>query len=137
MAIASLLAVFLWMGAMLLNYYFNPGHSWLMAGALFIPNAIASVSLTKAIVFPVFRLLRRIKLKEEPSSVAMLGQICEVVTLTVNADSGQAEIERHGAPIKINVRIEKGSSPLVKGDSAVIYFEDKENNIYLIKKLED
>ncbi len=137
MAIASLLTVFLWMGAMLLNYYFNPGHSWLMAGALFVPNAVISVALTKAIVFPIFRILRRIKLREEPSSVAMLGQICRVVTLTVDGDSGQAEIERHGAPLKINVRVGEGARSLVKGDSAVIFFENKENNTYLIKKLED
>ena len=137
MAIASLLIVFLWMGVMLLNYYFNPGHSILLAGALLIPNLVVSVSLTKAIVFPIFRLLKRVQGKEESSSVPLLGQVCRVVSLKVEVDSGQAEIERHGAPLKINARISPDGAPLEKGDAAVIFSENKENNTCLIKKLED
>jgi hypothetical protein len=137
MAIASLLVVFLWMGAMLLNYYFNPGHSFLLAGGLLIPNLVVSVALTKTIVSPIFRLLKRFQGKEESSSVRMLGQVCHVVSLKVEVDSGQAEIERHGAPLKINVCIRPDESPLEKGDAAVIISENKENNTYLIKKLED
>jgi len=125
------------MGAMLLNYYFNPGHSFLLAGGLLIPNLVVSVALTKTIVSPIFRLLKRFQGKEESSSVPMLGQVCHVVSLKVEVDSGQAEIERHGAPLKINVCIRPDESPLEKGDSAVIISENKENNTYLIKKLED
>ena len=137
MAIVSLLTVFLWMGAMLLNHYFNSVHSWLMAGVLVVPNIVVSVALTKAIVFPVFSLLRRVQVTDEPSSVQMLGQVCRVVTLTADANAGQAEIERHGAPLRINVRVGEGEPSLSKGDSAVIFSENKENNTYLIKKLED
>ncbi|MCS1411235.1 MAG: hypothetical protein M2R45_04432 [Verrucomicrobia subdivision 3 bacterium] len=137
MAIFSLLIVFMWMAAMLLNYYFNPSHSWLMAGLLAIPNFVVSVTATKAIVLPVHRLLRRFHRQEESAEVPLLGMICRVITSRVDHVSGQAEIEREGMPIKINARTLEEADVLEKGNSAVIFSEDKEKNIYFIKKLED
>lgn len=137
MAIVSLLIVFMWVSAMLLNYYFNPGHSWWLAGLLAIPNFVASVVATKAIVLPAHCLIRRFRCSEEPAEVPLLGKICRVVTSRADAESGQAEIEQTGMPIKINVRTADEAEALRKGDCAVIYSEDTEKNLYFIKKLED
>ncbi len=137
MAIASLLVIFMWMFAMLLNHYFNPEHSWWMAGLLAIPNFVASAATTKAVVLPAHRLFRRLRRGEEPAEVPLLGKICRVVTSRVDAQSGQAEVERKGMPIKINARTVSQAEPLRKGDAAVIYSEDRERNLYFIKKLED
>ncbi len=137
MAVASLLLVFLWFFAMLLNHYLNPSHSWLLAGGLLIPNLFVSVIGTKMVVFPVYRLLRKLNATEEPAEVPLMGAVCQVITSRADHECGQAEIERTGAPIKLTVRTSQPDEVLVKGDSAVIFSEDKENNIYFIKKLED
>lgn len=137
MAIASLLIVFMWASAMLLNYYFNPGRSWWIAGLLAVPNFVASVMATKAVVLPAHCLIRRFRCGEEPAEVPLLGKICRVVTLRADAQSGQAEVEQTGTPIKINVRTADEAETLRKGDCAVIYSEDTEKNLYFIKKLED
>lgn len=136
MAITSLLIVFMWMASMLLNYHLNPDHSWWRAGLLFIPNVVLSVLATKMIVFPAHRLLRRLSRKEESADVRMIGQLCRVTTLEVTGISGQAEIEREGAPIRVNVRVSEGEGSLKKGDEAVIVLENKENSTFIIKKLE-
>ena len=137
MAIASLLFVFLWMGSMLLNHHFNPSHSLLLGAALLVPNMVLSVIGTKAVVLPFFKVFRRFSAKEEPAEVPLLGQICHVVTLEVTQDSGQAEVNRKGAPLKINVRTGREGDVIRKGEDAVIISENKENNTYLIKKLEE
>ena len=137
MAITSLLVVFMWMGSMLLNYHFNSAHAWWLAGILLIPNLILSLVATKLVVFPAHSFLRRLARKEESAEVRLIGQLCRVTTLEVTEESGQAEVEREGAPIRVNVRVGDGEGRLEKGDEAVIVFEDKENGTFIIKKLED
>ena len=108
-----------------------------MGVALLVPNFMVSVMATRAVVLPFFRLFRRFSDKEEPAEVFLIGKVCRVVTREATHESGQAEVKRQGAPIKINVRTSRENEVMCKGEEAVIFLEDKGNNSYLIKKLEE
>lgn len=133
--VASFLATALWAGAVLGNYYFNPGHTFGIALLIFVPNLIVSILLTRLIALPlrrVFSLLERSK----DDDFRIIGQTCVVITQEVNAVFGQARIDvRNGAPVVINART-TSDEVLRKGDTAIIFERDEEKNICLVRKLE-
>ena len=135
MVLLSVLIALVWAGAVALNYHFNTGHSYLVAGGLFVGNGLVSLFLTKLLTTPLKPLMRSLKAggKHRP----VVGRECVVKTSEVTSSFGQAEAEDDsGNPLLLHVRISEGQPPLVKGDHALVIDTLDDSQTYLIRKIE-
>lgn len=69
-----------------------------------------------------------------PRHRSLIGQTCVITTLSVSERHGQAEVSDGGAGLLIQVRGLE-SDRLAKGDEALIYDYDAENEIFSVKPL--
>lgn len=130
----SLLFISMWVIAILGNHYLNPRSSALLAAAYAIPNIVSSVFVAKYLGWP-FRWVFRQLDKGTEQREEMIGKVCRVVTSQVSNATGQADIATDGASLRINVRTE-GGERLRKGDEAVVTDFNRDENVYIISKLE-
>ena len=124
----------MWVGSILANYYMK-NDSLLMALALFPPNLLAGLVLSKIVAMPYLKLFRTLGGPEGANKVQILGNTCKVVSSSVTKEIGQAEIQTKGAPVLLNVRAAPGQS-LGKGEEGVIVEFDTKRNLYIIKRKE-
>ncbi len=133
--VLSVFSLSLWVFAVLANYYVNPSHSVLLALALFIPNLMVSGLVTRVVGAPLRKAFGFLN-KDYDEHRAIVGRACVVTTSELTTSFGQATItEGAGAPIIVNART-LHDEVLHRGDSAIIFEEDKEKGLYFIKKLE-
>ena len=132
--ILSFLFLSMWVGSILANYYMK-NESLLMALALFPPNLLAGLVLSKIVAMPYLKLFRTLGGPEGANKVQILGNTCKVVSSSVTKEIGQAEIQTKGAPVLLNVRAAPGQS-LGKGEEGVIVEFDKKRNLYIIRPKE-
>ena len=132
MLLLSFFALSLWMLSLLVNDYLR-NESLLLAGLLFIPNALASLFATKVATLP-FRALFKTLRHERRVTPDILGQACVVKTSTVDASMGQAEMARNGAPLLLNVRTADGDV-LSKGEEALIIEFNEHTNTYIVARI--
>lgn len=126
--VVSLLVLVSWMLSCL-------GGMWLLpllpgAAALTYPAgavlALASVSLAVPIASRLVRPLRGLFVTHVAiSNASLVGQVCKVLTQSVDEKSGRAEVAQRGA--SINIRVWANTpNPLVRGASArIVAYEDK------------
>ncbi len=134
MVIVSIFVVSLWIGAILGNYYFNPGMSPLIGLVIFIANFIIAVIVTKILTTPLKPLFK--SLNHAASKTEIIGTLC---TLKYNLEvgrMGQAEVEIGGAPVLINVKIEKDPK-MEKGDKALVIMESENKEYYIIEEFKE
>ncbi len=135
MILLSVLITLVWAGAIALNYYFNPGESFLIAGAWLIANGIVSLLLTKFLTTPLKPLMRALKAGEKHRPV--IGRSCVIKTSEVTETFGQAEAEDDSCnPLLLHVRVSGGQKPLFKGDRALVVDTLDDAQTYLVRKLE-
>ena len=135
MVLLSVLVTIVWAGAIALNYYFNPGHSILVAGGWLVANGIVSLFLTKLLTAPLKPLMR--KLKEGEKHRPVIGRVCVIRTSEVTERFGQAEAEDDsGNPLLLHVRVSEGQKSLAKGDRALVVDTLDDAQTYLVRKLE-
>ena len=131
--VLSFLFVSMWTISVLGNSLLGNSTSWLLALALFVPNFIASVFAARIASTPFQAIFRR--LGQNPEDMAhAVGSTCVIVTSEATESFGQAEVSTHGAPLLLNVRTTEGVT-LSKGDKALIYDQDREKSVYLIRQL--
>lgn len=113
---------------------------WLPHGVIFnaagtavlLFSFIISVYLTGKITRPLSKLFMT---HEARSNSSLVAKYCEITSLTVDAQFGQAKVEDGGAGLIISVRA-AAPNDFKKGDSALIYEYDSDKNIYFISKLD-
>jgi len=132
MAVVSVLIISLWFISLLGNFFFNPGGGILIAGGIFAVNLVASALLTKLAATPLVPLMRALN-RDYDTHEPIVGQTCQVKSLEVSSERGQAEIERDGATVLINVRVGEGQRPLSHGESALVVEHDEEKDIYVLR----
>ena len=123
----------LWIISVVANYYLGNG-SVLVVLLLLVPNLIASLFITKLFTLPIRALFRKLETESHELEV-VVGKICTVKTSRVDPKTGQAEVETSAAPLLLNVRT-RGEEVLERGDEAIILEHDKENSVYMVKKLD-
>ena len=123
----------LWIISVVANYYLGNG-SILVVLLLLVPNLIASLFFTKLFTLPIRALFRKLETESHELEV-VVGKICTVKTSKVDPATGQAEVATSGAPLLLNVRT-RGEDVLARGDEAIILEHDKENQVYMVKKLD-
>ncbi|RYD19391.1 MAG: DUF1449 family protein [Verrucomicrobiaceae bacterium] len=132
--VLSVLILAMWIVSILLNYYFNPGHSLLIAGGFFLVAFILSLLATKIITQPLVPLMRKLKAAEDAPPV--LGEIGVVRSIQLDSSYGQVEVQRpDGAPAILNARLGADSEPVLRGNPVAVISMDEATGIYLVRAI--
>jgi len=131
----SLLFLFAWSLSLFSAAWLLP---WLPEGlvynaagaAVLVISFVFSVYLTGKITRPLSRLF---VMHEARSNRSLMAKYCEITSLTVNEQFGQAKVEDGGAGLIISIRAATPND-FKKGDSALIYEYDPDKNLYFISK---
>jgi len=135
MFVLSLLNVYLWMGALVSNYYLNPDHSLLVAGGLFIVNFIVSVLAVKLTTIPLIPFFKAVGSDAEQTE-PLIGQIGKVKSRVLDTSYGQVEVLRDkAAPALLNCKLSESDESLTKGEEVVIVSLDSESRKYIVRSL--
>jgi hypothetical protein len=134
MVMLSVLALCLWTGSLIANFYFTD-HQALLALACLVPNFLLSVLATRYLTLPLKQLFRMVR-RAEGDEAPLVGRPCRITTSSANPSFGQAEVETGGAPLLIDVRTLDGVT-LPRGTNAVIFRADVEQRIYYVVEVPD
>jgi len=102
---------------------------------LIVPNIIVSLFVTKAVTHPLKGIFKGL-MKDTSSDVKIEGKLCVLLSDLTYGRLGQAEIERLGSSILINVKVEDEDETLLKGDKAIVVKKNVDKGYYIIKKFE-
>lgn len=129
MVFLSFVALPLWVGSILVNYY--SGNTSLLLGLGFlVPLFISSLFMAKLLTLPFVRLFTAME-KEGDGGAQALGRVCTVLLPATPEHLGQASVRIDGAPLMLNVRAL--SRPLAKGETALVIDYDAQHRCYLIE----
>ena len=133
MAVLSFLAIFMWVGSMMANYYLNPDlKDWLII-TIFFSSFFVSVILVKIVTAPLVPIFR--KMKELEKAEPAVGGTGIVISKEVTSKYGQVEQKRkEGAPATLNC-ITSEPSPIPRGTQVAIVSYNKETGIYKVRTL--
>lgn len=134
MIVLSIFSLSLWTISMIIGVLPIVSGGFINA-VLIIPNIILSLFITKAITHPLKGLFKGM-MKDVESDVKIEGQLCTLLGNLAYGRLGQAEIERLGSSILINVKVEDEEEKLLKGDKAIVLKKDFDRGYYIIKKFE-
>ncbi|MBO0359369.1 hypothetical protein J0X19_15505 [Hymenobacter sp. BT186] len=135
MVFLSFVALPLWVGSILLNYYL--GNTSLLVGLLLLlPLFIGSLLLAKVLTLPFVHLFAALE-RNHDSGAQPLGKVCTVLLPTTHDRLGQASVRLlNGAPLVLNVRAASATTELRKGESALVIDYDTTRRCYLIEPYE-
>lgn len=132
--VLSILILMMWISSILLNYYFNPAHSILMATLFVVAAFVLGVIATKAITQPLVPFMRR--LKEAEDAAPVIGEMGIVRSIQLDSQYGQVEVERpDGAPALLNAKLGSDAEPVSRGTQVVIVSMDESTGVYLVRAL--
>jgi len=129
MLFVSFVALPLWVGSILANYYTD--NTSLLRGLLFLlPLLLASLFVAKVLTQPFVRLFAALE-KDHDGGALALGKVCTVLLPATASQLGQATVRIDGAPLMLNVRTT--GRPLGKGETALVIDYDTPRRCYLIE----
>jgi hypothetical protein len=129
MVFLSFVALPLWAGSILTNYY--TGNTSLGRGLLFLlPLFVGSIFLAKFLTLPFVKLFATLE-KDHDGGAVVLGKVCTVLLPATADQLGQATVHIDGAPLKLNVRTT--GLALKKGETALVIDYDAQKRSYLIE----
>ncbi len=132
--VLSILILMMWISSILLNYYFNPGQSILLATGFVVAAFVLGVVATKAITQPLVPFMRR--LKEAENAAPVIGEVGVVRSMQIDSQYGQVEVQRpDGAPAILNAKLGPDSDPVLRGNQVIIISIDENTGVYLARSL--
>lgn len=132
--VLSILILMMWLGSITLNYYFNPGQSWLLAGGFLVLAFVLAVIATKILTQPLVPLMRKLKDAEDVAPV--IGEVGIVRSIEMDSQYGQVEVERPGgATALLNARLGADAEAVPRGTPVVIISLDEPSGLYLARSL--
>ncbi len=134
MLVLSIFSLCLWTISMIIGVFPIVSEGFVNT-ILIIPNIIVSLFLTKAVTHPLKGLFKGL-MRDEESDVKIEGQLCTLLCDVKYGRLGQAEIERLGSSILINVKVQDEEETLLKGDKAIVLKKMEARSYYIIKKFE-
>ncbi len=134
MLVLSIFSLCLWTISMIIGVFPIVSEGFVNT-ILIIPNIIVSLFITKAVTHPLKGLFKGI-MKDVESDIKIEGQLCTLVCDVNYGRLGQAEIERLGSSILINVKVDDEEEALLKGDKAIVVKKVDDRSYYIIKKFE-
>jgi hypothetical protein len=134
MVFLSFVALPLWAGSILINYY--TGNTSFLLGLVFLlPLFIGSLFLAKFLTLPFVKLFAVLE-KDHSGGGVVIGKVCTVLLPTTAEKLGQAAVRIDGAPLMLNVKAASAAAELRKGDTALIIDFDVQRRVYLIEPYE-
>jgi hypothetical protein len=134
MFVFSILILNFWIIAMLMYYLpITPGG--VVNTALLIPIFILSTVITKLEFLPLKIMLTNSSVEDHRNN-SVLEQLCTLKCEVKDGRLGQAEIERDGASVVINVKSEYEGVSFCKDEVAFVIRKDTDKDIYYIVKSE-
>lgn len=132
--VLSILALCMWLGSIVLNYYFNPTHSGWLAAGFIVAAFVIGVIATKALTQPLVPFMRR--LKEAEDAPPVIGCAGIVRSIAIDSEYGQVEVERpDGAPALLNARLGPDTESAPRGTPVLIISLDETKGVYLARVL--
>ena len=132
--VLSVLVVTMWCGAMVLNYYFNPGQNSWIALVFVMVAFVVGVLATKFLTQPLVPFMK--KLKQAENAAPVVGCVGVVRSIRIDSEYGQVEVERpDGAPALLNARLGPDAEPAPRGSSVAIVSCDEATGVYLARVL--
>ena len=132
--VLSILILLMWISAMILNFYLNPGHSWLLALGFFVASFILGVIGTKILTQPLVPLMKR--LKDTETVAPVIGQIGVVRSMEMDSTYGQVEVQRDGgSPAILNAKLGPDSLAIPRGTQVAILSMDEKTGVYLARAI--
>lgn len=128
----SFMVVFLWLGSLALNEWYNQTHSFGQAALLLLPNLLASLIMTKLVTLPVAKLFKAMS-DADSEAEEVIGRTGVITSTEADATYGQLEISTANVPLLINVRTQPGVAPLKRGDSAKVTAAGPDHLFYFIE----
>lgn len=133
MLVFSIIVLIFWTISMLL-YFLPIKTGGVLNGILLIPTFIISLLLTRVVTNPLKGLFAGVQ-RENDEGSQIEGKLGTLLSDLTYGRLGQAELERYGAPIIINVKLQEEES-LKKGAKVLIIKKDSSKDYYIIKKFE-
>jgi hypothetical protein len=132
--VLSILILMMWIGSITLNFYFNPGKSWLLAAGFLVVAFVLAVIATKILTQPLVPLMR--KLKDAEKVAPVIGEVGVVRSIEMDSKYGQVEVERPGgATALLNARLGTDAEPVPRGTPVAILSLDESSGLYLVRAL--
>lgn len=132
MFVFSILILNFWIIAMLMRYL-PITLGGVVNTILLIPAMILSLFITRLECLPL-KFVFKNRSMEDNGENAVIGQLCVLMCEVNNGRLGQAEIERDGASVIINVRSEYEGVSFHKDEVAFVIRKDTDKNMYYIIK---
>ena len=130
----SLLALFSWVGSVLVNDVFNPSGG-LFPGAIFwVPIFIGGAFVTKVAVSPFRGFFKSLQSGGQSYS-DYKGKLGKVFTTKLGQGFGQIEIEGEGSPVRLQAILEDEN--LARGDQVLVVDHDRKKNVYIVVPYDD
>lgn len=129
MIFLGFVALPLWVGSILLNYYTHNA-SFALGLLFFAPLLLGSLFVSKVLTTPFVKLFATLE-KDQAGSVNPVGKVCTLTLPATRERLGQAAVNADGASLLLNVR--SASSDLRKGDTALVIDYDEPRRCYLIE----
>ena len=127
----SIFAVVAWMVSRLWNSPLpHPTFEWTSDPLAIIRDFGVAAMLTKVITQP---LRGRFDIVEPNKAEDLVGRTCVVTTSEVTETFGEAEFATEGAPLRLNVRNDRGD--VSKGDTVLITYFRSESNVYVVERM--
>ncbi|GAB3835870.1 hypothetical protein GCM10028821_33260 [Hymenobacter jeollabukensis] len=134
MVFLSFVALPLWVGSILTNYY-TGNQSGLLGLAFLGPLFIGSLLVAKVLTTPFVRLFASLE-KDHADHTNPVGKICTVLLPTTRERLGQAAVRTGEVALTLNVRAASAATELRKGDTALVIDYDATGRCYLIEPYE-
>jgi hypothetical protein len=132
----SILILNFWIIAMLM-YYLPIAPGGVVNTLLLLPAMIVSIFITKFECIPLKAIFKNSSILDNADNEAVvLRQLCKLKSDVSNERFGQAEIERDGASLVINVKPEFEEETFHKDEVACVFRKDNDKDIYYIVKVE-
>jgi magnesium-transporting ATPase (P-type) len=132
--VLTILILMMWISTLLLNYYFNPAGSLLIALGFFVSAFVLGVIATKVITQPLVPFMRR--LKEAENAPPVIGEVGVVRSIRLDSTYGQVEVQRaDGAPALLNARLGADSEAVPRGTPVAIISLDEASGVYRVRPL--
>jgi hypothetical protein len=134
MFVFSILILNFWIIAMLM-YYLPITVGGLVNTVLLIPAFILSMFITKLEFLPL-TVISKYSSVQDNRDDSVIGQLCILKCEVKDGRLGQAEIERDGASVMINVKSEYEAVSFHKDEAAFVIRKDADKDMYYIVKNE-
>lgn len=135
MVLLSTLVLSMWSLSIYCNHdgsWINPTNATSIAAALFVPNLIISLLLSKVFTAPLVPVFAKLNTAEK--ALVIDGKVGTLMTSIKEEEVGQLKIDINGSIVSLSVQSNDGK-PIDKGDKVVVVEKTDNGKAYIVQKI--